>query len=451
MVLRKDRLEFYALMLLLTAAGWVGGFPMAAIMFLVVFVMLWNTRRYDDLFLAFILTLVFSDNLPDQFAGLGYAKQLKNIFIVLMAGTVLLDRTFFKKINPYVIKFIPFFIVAIIAIYASEQLSIAIQKTLSYFLLFITIPTYVEYCYKNYGAQFFKRITYFIFFILLMGVFLKYLMPEIGVSHGGRLRGIFGNPNGLGIFTVLGTVFFAIVSSMYKELFRRSQMAFFYLLAFVVAYWTGSRSALLSIILFLLFFQIFKFSVPLGILAFLATAFYSQQIIAAFIDLIISMGLGESFRVDTLEEGSGRIVAWEFAWLNIQDYYYLGRGFGYDEHLMRSNFDLLSRKGHEGGVHNTYLILWLNTGLIGLILYFRAFFLHFIKAAKRTHFAFPAMFAVMFTIIFEPWLAASLNPFTTLFLTIIVVLSQECFYVAPEDEKVETISEENLGKEVATT
>ncbi len=451
MDLRKDRLEFYALMFLLTAAGWVGGFLASAAIFLVVFAMLWNRRRYDDLFLAFILTLVFSDNLPDQFAGLGYAKQLKNIFILMLAGTVFLDRSFFHKINPFINKFIPFFLVAVVALYASQEHSVAIQKTLSYFLLFLTVPTYVEYCYKNYGVAFFKRIVYFVVFILLVSVSMKFLVPEVGMSHGGRLRGIFGNPNGLGIFVVLGTVLFTIIANMYYGVFTVFQKLLMFMMFFIVAYWTGSRSALLSIILFLMFFQIFKFSLPIGIIAFLATAFYNQQIIVLFIDLIVSLGYGESFRVDTLEEGSGRIIAWQFAWQNIQDYYYLGRGFGYDEHLMRANFDFLSRQGHEGGVHNTYLILWLNTGLIGLILYFRAFFLNFIQAAKRTHFAFPAMFAVMFTIVFEPWLASSLNPFTTMFLTIIVVLSQECFYKVPENEKVETISEENLEQEVATT
>jgi hypothetical protein len=449
MVLRKDRLEFYTLMLLLTAAGWVGGFFASAAMFLVVVAMLWNTRRYDDIFLAFLLTLVFSDNLPDQFAGLGYAKQLKNIFILTLAATVLLDRTFFKKINPFITKFLPFFIIAVVALYASENHNVAIQKTLSYFLLFITIPTYVEYCYKNYGPQFFKRIIYLLTFIVTISILMKYLMPEVAMSHGGRLRGIFGNPNGLGIFVVLTTISFAIISSFYKELFSRWQKIFFPLLFLIVAYWSGSRSALLSIILFYAFYQIFKASLAIGILAFLAVAFYNAQIIDFFIDLIISVGFGDSFRVENVEEGSGRIIAWEFAWIKIQDYYYLGRGFSYDEHLMRANFDFLSRKGHEGGVHNTYLILWLNTGLIGLILYFRAFFLSFIQAARRSKFAFPAMFGVMFTIIFEPWLASSLNPFTSIFLMIIVVLSQESFYILPEDDKVETIPEEDLGQEVA--
>jgi O-antigen ligase len=85
----------------------------------------------------------------------------------------------------------------------------------------------------------------------------------------------------------------------------------------------------------------------------------------------------------------------------------------------------------EGGVHNSYLILWLNTGLIGVIVYFRSFFLSFFKANKNTKLAFPIMFSVMFSINFEPWLMSSLNPFTIGFLLILTLMTEDIFQNAP--------------------
>src|SRR5690606_33947912 len=173
---------------------------------------------------------------------------------------------------------------------------------------------------------------------------------------------------------------------------------------------------------FLLFVRIFKFSPVLGFIGFIGVLFFINSITDLTISIIIELGLGDTFRIETLEEGSGRFLAWDFAWQRIQHYYFIGRGFGYDEHLMRSNFNYLSRLGHEGGVHNTYLILWLNTGLIGLAMFLRGFFLNFISAAKKTTIALPVMFTVMFSIMFEPWLAASLNPYTSLFIIALIAM-----------------------------
>ena len=80
---------------------------------------------------------------------------------------------------------------------------------------------------------------------------------------------------------------------------------------------------------------------------------------------------------------------------------------------------------HQGGVHNTYLAVWLNTGLIGLALFLYGFFRNFIGKALGNYLTMPAMFAIMFQITFEPWFQSSLNPFTSLALLVIVLLQYE--------------------------
>jgi O-antigen ligase len=113
----------------------------------------------------------------------------------------------------------------------------------------------------------------------------------------------------------------------------------------------------------------------------------------------------------------------------------MGLGFGYDEYVMRSNFRVLSKLGHQGGVHNSYLSLWINFGLIGLLIYIRSFLLIFIKAVKITNLALPVFFAVIFSSSFEGLLVGSLNPHMFFLLIIITILSEG--FLNKEDEPVE--------------
>jgi O-antigen ligase len=87
----------------------------------------------------------------------------------------------------------------------------------------------------------------------------------------------------------------------------------------------------------------------------------------------------------------------------------------------------LNDLGHQGNVHNSYLTLWLNTGIIGLFLFARGFLLSFIKASKNTRIAFPVMFTVLFSANFESWMTASLNPITIQLLIILTILTSPEF------------------------
>ncbi|MCB0482743.1 MAG: hypothetical protein KDC83_15040, partial [Flavobacteriales bacterium] len=98
-------------------------------------------------------------------------------------------------------------------------------------------------------------------------------------------------------------------------------------------------------------------------------------------------------------------------------------------------------------VHNTYLILWLNNGIVGLIAFAFGLVTAFVKASKNSYLAFPVLFAALFQANFEPWLAASLNPYTIVFFFLIPLLLIGDFNRIPlsasheEDNKVKRIHE----------
>ena len=103
--------------------------------------------------------------------------------------------------------------------------------------------------------------------------------------------------------------------------------------------------------------------------------------------------------------------------------YIFGRGWAYDEHWILGPIqETLKLLNHQGGVHNVYLILWLNTGVVGLLIYLSSLIHLFFRAAKNSGLALPILFACLFVANFEPWLAASLNPFTIQFIICISVI-----------------------------
>ena len=377
---------------------------------------------YTEIFIGFLFILVFSDNLEEGLFG--FAKTYKPLYALLLM-LVLFTKRKENKVDFLIFKkFIPFLIIAAFALFfASNNLVDGIQKTISYTFLLLTVPYFIVINFERRGAHFFKTLIYFIITILVIGILLRYVNYDLVISHGNRLRGIFGNPNGLGIFLILTFIIIFIVNKYFPNLLSKREKIIFYLIILYSILQSGSRTALISVFLFYLLYRIQSLPIILRITLFIGIILFSQFLFANIADVVASIGMEEYFRINTLEEGSGRFIAWKFAWENIQKNIVFGRGFGFDEFLMRSNYENLTKLGHQGGVHNTYLILWLNTGLIGLLAFLRGFFLVFIKAAKNSTMALPAMVAVMFSINFEPWLAASLNPFTILFLVIITIMT----------------------------
>ncbi|MFI5203392.1 MAG: O-antigen ligase family protein [Flavobacteriales bacterium] len=433
----RNNIAFYMLLIIWFVAGYISN-VVPFVVIPVSVLLLRSKRMYGEILMGFLFVLVLSDNLE---AATEFAETFKNVYIVMLLGIVAFDKSYFNWQNTIFRLYLPFFIVSAACLMYSPVISTAVQKNISYIILFAVVPVYFRSVFEKEGVSFIRNFILFIVIILMIGVLFGYVNPEVAFSHGSRWRGIFGNPNGLGVFLIVTALLGTICFDLFPETFSRRFKIVFWAIILIVVLKSGSRTALVAIIFFHLFIRINRISVFLSVFLFICLLAGTEFIINYSATVVRFMGLQNVFRVDTLEDGSGRLVAWYFAWKNIEESIFIGRGFAFDEHLMRSNFDYLSRLGHEGGVHNTYLILWLNTGLVGLIFFLRGFFLSFISASKNSPLAIPAMFAIMFSINFEPWLAASLNPYTILFLVVVVLLSESVFrqHEKPVEENEEAV------------
>lgn len=396
---------------------------------------------YFEIFLGFFFILILSDNLKYT---TDFAKTFKNGYIVLLAVIAILDRKNFpvqSKILPY---FLPFLLVSIVGIFYSPQIFVSFQKTLSYGLLLFVVPQFFVNSFNDRGPEVVKDLIYFAVAMIILGFAIRFISPNLVYSHGGRFRGIFGNPNGLGIFGILIFAFALISREYFKALFSKADLRWIFIPIGIALVLSGSRSAVIAVLLFFLFSRFYRYSPFLGFILFLSVAVAAQLLSRNLIEIVNALGISEYFRVDTLEDGSGRYVAWNFAWEAIQEYFWFGRGFSFDEWLMDTNQDFLNDLGHQGGVHNTYLIVWLNTGVVGLIMFLRGYLVLIIKGAKNAPMAFPLLWMVLFSIMLEPWLAASLNPFTMIFFMSLSMLTHPVFqpYIRGELSSTQKPNEE---------
>ncbi len=378
---------------------------------------------WPELLIGLLIFLVLSD-MDKNIRPMFIIKGAKNIFIVLLAALFILERGRFAPYSRVFNIFLPFFIYSFFPLIWSKVMFLGVQKTLSYALMFLIIPNYVLYNFRLMGWQFFRSLLQFMAFIVVMGLVMHYV-GDIETEIGGRFRGLFGNPNGLAIYCFLCILLLSVVIAINKELFSWKERVVLYGIFFYFLIISGSRTSLASTMIFLVFHRFFSYSPFLGFVLLLGMFGIAEVISANLESIILSFGLEDYFRLKTLEDGSGRYFAWEFTWGHIQNFFIFGGGFANDEAIMKYHRLYLERMGHQGGVHNTYLSLWLNVGIIGLAIYLRSLFLLFFKASKLVPMSLAVMFAVLFSVMYESWLVGSLNPFTIILLIIMTALSEE--------------------------
>ena len=394
--------------------------------YLPVTVILMKSRnQYHEILLGFIFILILSDS---RLESLHFAADLKEIYILFLVAFLVIDSKGFAPFSNFYFRFLPFFIIAVICIFYAPPSALvnSIEKTFSYILLLLVVPNYLQKAHLMKGKEFYKMLVYMCAGILLLGFVFKFLSPDI-VTREDRYEGLFGNPNGLGIFCLLFFLLFTVVIDFFPELFSKRKKMFIYGYIVLSVLLSGSRGSLFALIIYVVFVFLYKRSAILGTIVAIVFATTYSYISANLVGIINTIGLQNYLRINTLEEASGRFVAWKFTWDHIQENFWIGRGFEYTSYLFSipKNVAYLQALGHLGNVHNSYLTLWLDTGLVGLICYVFAFMASFIKGIKKTALALPIMYAVIFSSLFESWLTASLNPFTIILFIILSIITND--------------------------
>lgn len=413
---------------LLMIAFWLASSTVAQVLaFAVVPVTLFvNILRNNWAYAVFglLFCLVFSDG-PEYIYGLGAYQQVKLFYISAMAVMIVKDLNEFRPISQVFSVFIPFFIYAYVpAIFFPAAGLSGILKTTSYMLIYFVVPNVVLYAFREQGWIFLRRLMFVMLTVLVISLVMRFVNPQLAFTVG-RFSGLFGNPNGLGIYSTLFFVLFSVVAGMRKDLFTPSERYLVQGVIVLCIVLSASRTSLAGVLIYITFNRFFSGSPFLGFVVLLAAMGVIDQVTNNLPAIILALGLQDYFRLDTLEAGSGRYFAWQWAWEKIQGFYYFGGGFGTDGYVEKLDRQWLSLQGHQGNFHNSYLTLWINVGLVGLIIYARSFILIALKAAKRVPASLAAMFTVLFSANYESWLVGSLNPFTIVLLILWTVTTED--------------------------
>jgi O-antigen ligase len=415
----KENSQFYMLILIWVIAGIIAP-ELAMVVIPLTLMLLKNKGRYAEIIVAFAILLYFSDNRKHEFA---FAGKTKDIALVLVSAFVMFDsKQFFSK-SKFWYPFAAFFAVASISMFRNPLPMLAFQKTLSFALMFIYIPNYfTREIAIDRGERMLKLWIWSGTVLYVVALALSFILPVDYTYLVGRYNGLLGNPNGIGSFSTVFFIMIMLTLQKHPKMFTTPQLVLIFGSLIISVLMSGSRNCIFSILIFLFFSRFYKISYWIGFVIVIIVAILFQIINENLPAIINAFGLGDYFRVDHLEDGSGRLIAWTFGWQEIQNNFMLGRGFSYEETLFEENKYWLNDLGHLGGVHNTFLALWLNTGIIGVIVYLVGFFKNFFKAASVNYMALPTMFAILFSCMFEAWFQGSLNPFTIIAILNITLL-----------------------------
>jgi len=395
----------------MVAAGW------AALSFLLIL----RTGDRTKILLAFLTMLVLSDSRAAMFSFAATSKVL--VVVILFIHVLLSGDTYKTKDNQIFKNFLPFIIFAILATLWSVNTVAAFQKSLSYSLILFVVPVLFVRAVED-NRKFGIDFVYHLILIFATGLLLYFVAFDF-VSIAGRFSGILGNPNGMGIFILVTLPFSYLLWMAYKgEQNMNRQMVMLMVVLGASLLLCGSRTALFGIVIFVVFNRLRYFTNFVSLIGFIVLVLGYEYFMQQLPQIILALGLGEFMRIETLLEGSGRNIAWDFAWKKIDDVFFVGGGYGYSEYIFGKHYQELSRMGHQGNAHNSYYTLWLDTGLIGLILYLFGLLRTVLLCVKASPYTLPIIYAIVFSISYESWLAASLNPFTSFFVMSLAMLLQ---------------------------
>jgi hypothetical protein len=364
--------------------------------------------------LAFLLVFIMSDQLIPQ---LQFFRPLRFVLIAFI-GILSLQLT---RKSSVIIACLPFTLwAAFISYFESPNLTQSLPRAFGFYAMSFCIFNYLRQSFKKNEQLFSEYLLKFLIFILGLSLLLIPLSSYPFLD--GRFRGVFGNPNAIGLFCILSYPLIDLLKSRgFKPQFKYEKG--FQALTLICILLTRSRTALACLIIY----ELFKFTqkktsyfvISLMALVILSLTYTSIDYQA----LIKDLNLEKTIRLDTLEDASGRKEVWEVAKEEIKKQPWTGKGMLYDGIFIndfKERHHLIGR--HWSGIWSSYYSTLLNVGYIGMaFLFFYWFQLY--QACYKKKIATAYLIMVFFSGITESWFMASMNAFTPFFLLFFAIQS----------------------------
>lgn len=379
------------------------------------------TKKMLFPFIALILLLPLSDS---TFAFAKVALNIRPMLMLTITLLVILNQAIHPKTDWSVRGFIPYFLVLFLYLLAVSNTT-NIFKALSYMLVIIVTPVVIKHMIE-YEKQNFLQSLVLIYTLVYIFSFIT-IGTNTSYQGYGRFSGIFANPNALGIFSFLFFMLTQIIFKYQPQLFTKKERYVVTILILAGLLFSRSRSGMFAIAIFWLSTFAYEKWRLKGLITVVLALFLLNTVVP-YKQIIAGVGLSGFLRLESLEKGAGRNVAFAAAWNQIKEKPIEGYGIGYAETYYKENQKKLNLKGHVGGIHNSFLWVWLELGLFGLLSFVYGWFSWFRKTFQYTDIILPVGIAVVFSVNIEPWLMGSLNHVLIQLIIILSLLSSPSFF-----------------------
>ena len=363
------------------------------------------------------------------------------LFSLHVFGDIFLGRTV-RNIKIFDVLAIVFVIYALLSSFYSPFPILSRQRAMTVLFLYISVFWIIwKYAYDE-GPE---KVVYLILRATILIFILSYLMifasPSL-VFLSGRFQGIFQNPNSVGI-----TCAILLPLSLWHFLETKKRTALFlFFLMLVALFLSASRNAINATTVAMLYFiylssRKYRLSVFLVSLALILMVSWSIQILATHLFQVY-------YRTETISTIGGRIEVWPYAWDLIRERPIFGYGFGVEDRILSFKYIVFKKPPPGGYMHNSYLGMMLQLGIVGFIILYSPLFILLFKELSLTfkelylrqdsktptlRYALQASFiSGLLCCIFESWIYSVGNAQAFPFWVIIMLL---VFYADQDKEK----------------
>ena len=272
-----------------------------------------------------------------------------------------------------------------------------------------------------------EKIVHLILRAMMLILIASYSWILIGPSaafSGGRFQGIFQNPNSIGLICAI-----LLPLSLWHLLETKKKSALLlFILMLLSLFLSGSRGSLQAALVSLGYFIYVRKKKDRPLVFFSFTS--AILILFWAIETWMKTHFMSYIRSESIPELGGRLGLWRAALDLIMQRPFFGYGFGVENKMVLTSA-LFRIKGHLSYVHNSYLGMLIQLGVVGLIIFYLPLFILLFKelSHKQRSDVFPlrlalrgSLMAGLICCFYESWIYSVGNSQTFPFWVTVMLL-----------------------------
>lgn len=293
------------------------------------------------------------------------------MFCFHVFGDIFLGRTV-RRIKLFDVVALVFIIYAFMSISYSPYPQLTLERSVTILLLYVSVFWIIwKYAY-HHGPEKVVSLILWVMWIIFIASYIAIFIGPYKPFLKGRFMGVFANPNGMGVISAL-----ILPMSLWKFLDTgRKSALFLFLLILLSLLLCGARGSI-NATLFALGYFIYARSKRRNPFALFATLSF-VLIFIWIIETLAKEFFKTYIRIESISVLGGRLEAWQEAVGLIMDKPLFGYGFGVEDKIF--GLKKIMFRVHSGAyVHNSFLGMLLQLGLLGFVMFFVPLFVFLFK------------------------------------------------------------------------